>query len=371
MATKKSRRPNGEGSIYADKTRNKLVAAVTGPDGRRITKRFPLTDRQAARDWLVEQQSDISRGDYVPRTDVTLGEWMLDFIRTYKSGLKPVTVSNYYYSAKLAAPIADVPLQDLTPVILQKYFNSLSCAHKTQIQVKVFLGMALRKAISLQMLKYNPLDQVEVTGGAPQNPIDVFTMPEITSVIAAAKSYNPRIYTMVMLAMYTGIRSGEMLALKWSDVDLKNGIIHIAHNIVEIHFTQIYQSTPKTDASRRDITIPSTLVDVLSDYKHQKISPIDIEDQYVFHRRNGHAVGSNMVRYFWGKIQKIAGVPHRKFHALRHTHASQLLAAGVPITEVSRRLGHSNPAITLKVYSHFIPGNDRAVADKVQEIFGS
>lgn len=370
MPAKKSRRANGDGSIYVDKARNKIVASVTGPDGKRITKRFPPDQRSAARDWIAEQQSDIARGDYVTHTDITLGEWLLEFVRTYKSGLKPATVDNYYYDTTRLQPIADIPLQELSPVTLQKYFNALPCAHKTQTQIKVFLGMALRKAIALQLIRRNPLDQVEIKGGAPARPIEVLTMDEAAKVIASSKAYNPKIYTIVMTAMYTGMRSGELTALKWSDIDLQNGVIHITHNMVDLHGKQIYQSTPKTNASRREITIPQALIQVLSDFKHRKIARIDINDQYIFRERSGHAVSSNMVRYYWARVQKRAGIPHRKFHALRHTHASQLLAVGVPITEVSRRLGHANPAITLKIYSHYIPGNDRAVADKVQEIFG-
>lgn len=373
MSTKKikSRRANGDGSIYLDRARNKLTASVTGPDGKRITKRFPPGDRAAARDWIAQQQTDIAQGDYVSRNDITLCEWMLDFIRTYKSGLKPTTIDNYYYDARRLESIADVPLQELSPVTLQRYFNGATCAHKTRIQVKTFLGMALRKAVSLQLMRRNPLDQVETSGGAPASPIEVLTMDEVSKVISAAKKYNAKIYTIVMVAMYTGMRSGELTALKWSDVDLQRGVISITHNMVDLHGTRIYQSTPKTNASRREITIPPLLTAILSDYKHRKIARIDINDQYVFHERDGQSISSNMIRYYWSKVQIRAGIPHRKFHALRHTHASQLLAAGVPITEVSRRLGHANPAITLKIYSHCIPGNDHAVADKVQEIFGS
>ncbi len=371
MATKKSRRPNGDGSIYADKTRNKLVAAVTGPDGRRVTKRFPLSDRQAARDWLVEQQADISRGDYVPRTDVTLGEWMLDFIRTYKSGLKLITISNYYSYAARLSPIAGVPLQDLTPVILQKYFNSLPCAHTTQGRIKMFLSMALCKAVSLQLIKRNPLDQVEITGGAPPKQIEILTTAEVSKILEIAKMYNDRIYALIMTAVYTGLRSGELSGLRWADVDLTNDVIHVTHSVVTVNGKAVYQSTPKTDSSRRDVTIPASLVAVLSALKHRKISNIKINDEYVFKGATGHVTTRRMLCHYWSHLQKMADIPYRKFHALRHTHASQLLAAGVPITEVSRRLGHANPAVTLKIYSHFIPGNDRAVADKVQEIFGS
>jgi integrase len=372
MANKKiRRRANGDGSIYLDKKRNKLVAAITGPDGHRITKRFPVDSRQAARDWLVQQQSDISQGDYVPRTDVTLGDWMVTFIRTYKSGLKPITINNYYFCAGQLAPLAGIPLQDVSPVILQKYFNNLTCAHSSRKQIRTFLSMSLRKALSLQMIRRNPLDGVEVKGGAPPHKISVFTQAEIAKILTVSKKYNPGVYALILTAVYTGMRAGELLALHWSDVDLLHGVIHVSHNVVHIHKKYILQQTPKTSASCRDITIPPRLVEVLFARKHRKIASIDINDRCVFTGIRHQDIIADEMRYYWDRVQQLAGISHHKFHTLRHTHASQLLAAGVPITEVSRRLGHASPDVTLKIYSHFIPGNDRAVADRVQDIFGS
>ena len=125
---------------------------------------------------------------------------------------------------------------------------------------------------------------------------------------------------------------------------------------------------PKTKAGLRNITIPKKVEHLLRQkIMSDKIVPIN---GYIFHTRTGGPLAQRNMERVWESILREANVEKKKFHALRHTHATQLLAAGVPLLEVSKRLGHSSPTITLKLYGHAIPNHDyKVVLPAVEKIY--
>ena len=132
-------------------------------------------------------------------------------------------------------------------------------------------------------------------------------------------------------------------------------------------YNGLYDTTPKTDSGIRTITLPE---EVITSLKEAYASIDNAQPNgYVFHSANGTPLKPSNVERMWRRILQLAGLPHRHFHALRHTHATELLAKGVPMLEVSRRLGHSDPTITLKLYGHVIKGYDEKISAEVSNIF--
>jgi integrase len=154
----------------------------------------------------------------------------------------------------------------------------------------------------------------------------------------------------VLLALYTGMRIGEICALRWEDVDLENGLIHVRRTLQRIavkgdkNKTRLVFGAPKSDCSRRDIPLAPALKRLLKEAWKKRVS------EYVISRKNG-CVEPRTVRYWFQRIAGNAGLSPAFFHALRHTFATRCLEAGVDITTLSRLLGHSSVKMTLDVYT--------------------
>ena len=207
---------------------------------------------------------------------------------------------------------------------------------------------------------------------------DGSTCPRLNDIVYIAylksdqiSSNLAKLYPFILLAITTRARLGELLALKWENVDLSKNKIYIVFNMQYISHKGIIENPPKTAAGVRYITLPVTVVQVLKELKRgsgnvlRMIKPSD----YVFHTKLGTPYQPGNITHYWRSIVIGAGVPYKNFHVLRHTHATQLLAANVPILEVTKRLGHSKASHTLNLYGHAIPNKDKDVADKVAKIY--
>ena len=177
-------------------------------------------------------------------------------------------------------------------------------------------------------------------------------------------------YAQAIVALFTGMRLGEVLALRWLNVDLDGKVIRVREALEETKAHGLQVKAPKTRAGRRDIGLPDIVVDALRDHRRQQLElrmalgagkmPVDA---LVFPTlEGGHQAPSDASRA-WGLVADGLGMPEITFHGLRHTHASQLIDAGVDIVTISKRLGHASPDVTLRVYAHlFRRDDDKAAA---------
>ena len=276
---------------------------------------------------------------------------------------------------RLVAAIGHVKLQKLRPIHVHEM--KLLRRDGSQVSPRTFatarrvLKAALQQAADLELVSRN----VASSGRAPTvetGEVDILAPEEITAVLEAL--HESDLYPIVAVALGTGMRRGELLALRWQDVDLDGAVVTVARSLEHTTRHGYRFKAPKTRAGRREIPIPAEIVEVLRNHRRQqlelrmslgmgKLEP----EALVFCRIDGQPLPPNHVTARWREA--VGG--KWKFHALRHTHASALIAGGIDVVSVSSRLGHSNPTITLKVYSHLFRRHDTSAADVIGRVLGA
>jgi len=180
-----------------------------------------------------------------------------------------------------------------------------------------------------------------------------------------------------MVALFGGLRLGEVLALRWTNVDLDRKVIRVCETLEQTKAFGIRFKAPKSKAGKRDVTMPDILVEALHEHRKAQLElrlQLGIgklpDDAPLFATVEGRPLSTIDVSCEWGRFAGRIGMPEITFHALRHTHASQLIDAGVDIATISKRLGHATPGITLNVYAHRFRQDDAKAAAAINSAFG-
>jgi len=257
------------------------------------------------------------------------------------------------------------------------------------------LGVAFSYACTLKLIPFNPAGVIKKPKPGKRDML--FLTPEQVKILLDAAKGQP-CYCLIVLALATGCRQGELLGLAWEDVDFLKGIVTVRHSLAQTD-EGFQLKEPKTASSRRTIKLPEKAVEVLMAHKAAALKA-GLLDAPIFCTRDGNwLLKRNVLRALRavvrrantppGKINK-GGRPKKdapprvkekfemlklipaklRFHDLRHTVASILLSQGQSVRAVSQRLGHSNPALTLRVYAHCMPSDDPQLAAALNKMLG-
>jgi integrase len=233
-----------------------------------------------------------------------------------------------------------------------------------RLQIAVLRTM-LQEAVNEGILPANPvvkLGKFYRSGKKIKEKIDPFTILELHLIEEKCRERFPEYYVFILCMARTGMRIGEVTALQWWDIDFSRGYILVRRNIP--HHRQV--ETTKTAASERKVDmspeLAAELKRLLTERKKEAFSegkPHDAEE-WVFRTDKGTPIHyTNFLRRIWHRVQDLAQVRRRTPHNLSHTWASHMLAGGADLAYVSAQLGHANPSITLRIYSHWVPGTRR------------
>jgi integrase len=186
-------------------------------------------------------------------------------------------------------------------------------------------------------------------------------------LIEAAQGH--RLAALLVLAVATGARQGELFGLQWRDVDLEAGALTIQRTLVEVG-GRIEIGEPKTARSRRRIDLPTYAVEALREHRRRQPA-IPHPTMLIFTDTEGKPLRrSNFIRRVWHPLLVSAGLPKVKFHSLRHSHVTMLLAAGGNLKAVSERVGHSRTSMTADVYAHAVTGMQGGLVSTLDRLFG-
>lgn len=314
--------------------------------------------------------------------DITLSEYLLLWLEHTATRVSPDTFYTYEVAVRkhILPVLGAVPLRELKPLHVQFYLAH--ALKRGRLDGKGGLGKrtaqyhyrvlyeALECAVKLEILFRNPAAAVDPPVPRRKEPrvVPPERVAEFLAAIEDAGIYRVPIF----LAFVTGMRRGEILGLRWEDVDL-NGGLAVVRQVLKRRAGEFVFDEPKTEKSRRTVSLPEVAVEVLREHKRRqdgrKRAGAYRDYGLVCCRPDGSPiVPSTLTTYFRGWVRRHPEFAGMTFHGLRHTHATLLMAAGVHPKIVSERLGHSSINITLQLYTHSLPTLQKEAAARIDQI---
>jgi integrase len=270
------------------------------------------------------------------------------------------------------------PLQKLRPADLAAFYATLAregLAPRTIKLIHATVHRALGQAKAWGVIRDNPAE-IAKPPKAPDQETQMLQPDQAAALLERLRGQP--LYLIASLALGTGMRRNEMLGLRWGDVDLDAGRLTIEQALEQTAAYGIRAKGPKTKHGRRTISLPAHLVTELrTHWREQQERRLGMglgkapKTGPIFATADGKHLSPNAITKAWPVATAAIGMPAMTLHSLRHTHASILIASGVDILTISRRLGHSSPTITLSVYGHLIHGTDDRAAQVMDAAFGS
>jgi integrase len=356
---------------------------VTGKR-RQKSQRVKGTKRDAERS-LREVLLSLEQGSYVKPNKITLGELLRQWLREYASMNTTDRTQESYTSIverHLIPALGKISLINLQAQNIQDYYaKKLSegradgkggLSARSVVYHHRILSKALDYAVKMGLVVRNVAKVVEPPRVARVT-MQTLSQEEVSRFLDVARDTDYYVYFATLL--YTGLRRGELLALRWRNLDLNRGKLSVVETAYRLGSGEYRIKEPKTPQSRRTVILPSSLIELFKVYRFdQELLRIQLgislnADDFVFIRPDGSPINPNAISLAFRRIIKRAGLRDIRIHDLRHTHATLMLKAGIHPKVVSERLGHANIGITLDIYSHVLPGLQEAAAEKFDRIF--
>jgi len=341
---------------------------------RRIQYRTFRGTKSDAKLKLAELIASVGAGTYVEPRKTTVGEFVSARVDQWEAAgdISARTAQRYreLVANQIMPFLGSKTMQKLRALDIEEWHSTLrtsgrangkggiaarTIGHAHRVLSKALSDAAKNDLVSKNVCRLEAAPKVDDE--------EIIIVQDIPALLA--KLPGNRLATPAMVAIFTGMRLSEILALRWTRVDLDGKVIQVRE---AIEFTKAHGlrfKAPKSKAGRRDVTLPDYLVEALREHRKAQLElrmklgmgrlP---EDELLFHDVDGNPPTPNSISAAWADFAKSIGIPEVTFHALRHTHASQLIDAGVDIVTISRRLGHAKPDITLRIYSHLFRESD-------------
>lgn len=358
-----------------------VIDAGRDDEGRRIRKwHSGYRTRKDAERARIELLGRVDQGTYVVPSRTTLKGFLVDeWLPAKRATVKQTTHASYsmHVDKHIVPRIGQVPLTQLTPGQLNALYAELQSSGRragsgalsptTVRRIHATIHKALADAVRWGRLARNPADQSDPPKAA-QPEMAVWTRAQLRSFLTSAR--DDRLYAAWLLMATTGMRRGEVLGLRWSDVDFDAGALSIRQIRTVANYVVI-TTTPKTDRGTRTIAVDPVTSAGLRGYRalqsKERLAAGPAyaaqRDGLVFTNKDGSPIHPERLTASFRQAARSAGMPPIRLHDVRHSYVTALLAEGVPLKVVSQRVGHSSPVVTMTIYQHVTAGDDRSAAD--------
>jgi integrase len=369
------RRANGEGTIYRRK--DGRWCAQVSLQGKRVT--FYAKTQRECRDWIKSTLATIDRGGSYESMRITVEEYLERWLTAAKTSIRIKTYRQYtqVVHQHIIPALGSIKLRDLRPEQIQSFYSVKIDEGASPSTVRVIHSVfhcALNKAVKWGLLGRNPASHVDKPK-VNRKEMKTLTAEQVIRLLNF--SQGSRYEALYHLAVTTGLRQGELLGLRWSDLDWGTGHLRVQRQLKRVPGQGLVLNEPKSASGRRLVVLGPATLDKLRDHKwrqwQERTSTGDRwqKNDLIFPSTTGTPMGPrNMVREF-KELLKTTGLPDIRFHDLRHTAATLMLQEGVHPKVVQERLGHSQISITMDTYSHVLPAMQEEAAMRLDELLSS
>lgn len=392
-----------------------LFQRRSGPRAGHWVKRYKIDGRTVSASWphkptraqLAAKRRELSQSSrLLPETESeTVAAYLERWLRDGLPDAKPRTVRGYHIivDRHIVPRLGAELLSELSPPDVQRFVNGLQTSPRTALHILACLRSALSQAVRWGVLRSNPCDHIK--GPRVAHSEHHILSPEQTRNLLVQVRDDP-LEALYVLAAMTGMRQGEILGLRWQAVNLTAGTLsvetslwwrpvehrddgraglvrgrgdngdHAHHLRVSTRPSSPYRREPvlvepKTERSRRTIHLPDRVLAALTKHRKREMQQRkEVDAGLVFTQRHGTALEPSSVYRALKRHLKAAKLPDVRFHDLRHSAASMLLADGMPVGQVSELLGHANPTVTWNIYGHQLEKARKETAERISALIG-
>ena len=339
-----------------------LCKTITLPDGSRKWV-YAKTEDELNRK-VIDIQMQIGLGIDLTNND-TFGEFALMWYRTYKSNLREATKRNIksLLNTHIMPHLSGYKMRDITPMHIQRLFNILpeELSVRTRTKLRSILADIFRTAVENNVIIKAPITRSLRIGGRETTPRCALTRQQekklLSELYAQISAANTKLraesahwlWLFCLLGLQTGLRRGELLGLMWSDVNFDAATLSVNREVVADEAGRaVISDELKTDAARRTVPLPPKALAALTEARSKSTS------LFILAGRDGQPLAPRALEYRLTKLNDIdLGDVHVTPHILRHTYCTRLFDSGLDVKEAQRMMGHANPEVTLKVYTHY------------------
>lgn len=386
----RKRRGRGEGGVHrrADGLYEAVLSLGTDAHGKREKKTVYGKTKAEALAKLRALQAQHDAGRLVRDETLTAAEYLRRWLATAKDRVRATTYDRHRQIVELhlIPALGSVRLAKLSPLNMEQVYTTMAAGAGgrkpasawTRRAAAAVLSTALRAAVRLKLIPSNPAADASKPKPPEREPT-FLTAPQVGVLLAAVKAHptHAGFHPLFAVAVGSGLRQGELFGLHWNDIDLTTCTVHVRRALAQVNGVMSFKE-PKSKTSRRSVVLPAFAAAALTDHR-AAAEAAGLTAAPVFCTSAGTPIPkSNFGRRVFRKL--IDGVNAAtpgalpaavRFHDLRHTHASLLISAGQSIKAVSRRMGHSDVTVTLKVYAHVLPDDDARLAAGLDGLIGA
>lgn len=373
----REKRPNGQGGIWYSQTEGRWRAQYTDLQGgnRNLSAKTEMEVTRKLDEAIAKRDAGVLGG--LPSKTPTLGEW-LDHWLTTQDHLKPRTLERYGFDIekRIKPLLGNTRLDKTSPVQIEGAYRKLleRLSPSTVAHVHAVLRTAYKDAYRLGLVTTNVMDRVRAPRIERQE-ITPMPLDQAKHVLDAARAHGPLAYARWALALRWGPRQGEVLGLRWCDVDLKTGKVSIRQAAQRQKGKGIVFVTPKSRAGRRSFILDDDTRRALITWRkvqaEERLASVDWTDHdLIFTTRNGGPIEPGNDSRLWKRLLTDAGIRSFRIHDARHTAATYLLECGVTERAVMEILGHSQISLTMNTYVHVTDRSLHDAASRVTSLYG-
>lgn len=367
-----------------------VVEVSRSADGKRTRhQKAGFATKKDAERAMSEVIHRLGTGEYVPPAKLTFGAFLQqEWLPAIKASVRPSTFDSYstIVLKHLSPALGETTLQQLTPARLNAFYAELlntgrsdgrgGLSPKSVRNIHVTIRKALGDAVKWSFIPRNPAAFAEPPrlARAGDRELKTWNPEEVRAFLEVARG--ERLFAAWLLATSTGMRRGEVLGLRWSDVDFERARVSVRQTLICVSY-EIQFSTPKTAKGRRSLALDKSTVATLREHRKRQleekmaIGSLYADSGLVFCKVDGSPMHPDLFSQQFDRMVARSSLPRIRLHDLRHTHATLALQAGLHPKVVSERLGHASVSFTLDVYSHAIPAMQEDAAERIASlVFG-